>query len=208
MPKGIPISGINKGWFIKGRVSPNKGVSIVNSGSFIKGHIVPIEVRMKIRNIHKGRKLSEEHKKKIGLGSIGRKNKPISEITRKKMSISHIGLKMSYDQKIKMSNLMKGDKNRNWKGGTTNKNESIRKSLQSKLWKEECMSRDNYTCQKTGQRGGRLVVHHIYNFSQFPELRFDPNNGITFSLKSHLDFHRIYGKQNNNLGQIIEFLKN
>ena len=67
--------------------------------------------------------------------------------------------------------------------------------------------RDNFTCQKYDIRGGLLVAHHINNFSEFPELRFAIDNGITLSQKAHNDFHKIYGKINNTKEQLEEFLK-
>ncbi len=95
-----------------------------------------------------------------------------------------------------------------WKGGVTSDNEKYRKSLEIKLWRKSCMERDNFTCQKTGQRGGDLQVHHINNFSEFPELRTSIENGITLSKLSHKEFHKKYGYKNNTIKQINEFLSN
>lgn len=67
--------------------------------------------------------------------------------------------------------------------------------------------RDNYTCQATGQWGGRLVVHHINNFADFPELRMSISNGITLSDSSHREFHKKYGRRNNTREQLQEFLE-
>jgi len=96
----------------------------------------------------------------------------------------------------------------NWKGGINPINDTIRKSWNYKLWRKSCLERDNFTCQKTGQRGGELVVHHINNFAEFPELRFAIDNGITLSEKSHKEFHKIYGIKNNTLEQLQEYLNN
>lgn len=94
----------------------------------------------------------------------------------------------------------------NWKGGITPENTKVRESNHSRKWKKYCMKRDNWTCQKNGIRGGELVVHHIKNFSEFPELRFDVDNGITLSVGAHIEFHKIYGRTNNNLEQLEEFI--
>jgi len=101
-----------------------------------------------------------------------------------------------------------GEKSIAWRGGLTTINEKIRGSLEIKLWKKACMERDNFTDQKTGQRGGDLVVHHINNFADFPELRTSIENGITLSRKAHDEFHKIYGKKNNSREQLLEFLQN
>jgi hypothetical protein len=102
--------------------------------------------------------------------------------------------------------LLNGDKNPNWKGGITPINEKIRKSLEYKLWQDAVFARDGYTCQKYGIKGGNLNTHHILNFSQYPELRFAIDNGITLSEKAHREFHKIYGVRNNTREQLEEFL--
>ena len=117
-------------------------------------------------------------------------SKNISDKTREKLSLAH-----------------KGEKHWNWQGGITPENTHIRRSFKNKLWIKFCLKRDNYTCQKTKEKGGKLVVHHINNFAQNPELRFDYNNGITLSKKSHIEFHSKYGIKNNTYEQLEEFLK-
>ena len=101
-----------------------------------------------------------------------------------------------------------GEKNGFWKGGVTPEIIKLRTSTENDNWRNEVFIRDNYTCQKTGIRGGKLVVHHILNFSSYPDLRFDINNGITLSEKSHIDFHNKYGRINNTRKQLEEFLSN
>ena len=74
-----------------------------------------------------------------------------------------------------------------------------------RLWREAVFARDNWTCQKTKIRGDELIAHHIQNFSDFPELRFAIDNGITFSKEAHFEFHKIYGYKNNTKEQVDEF---
>lgn len=99
-----------------------------------------------------------------------------------------------------------GEKSHRWKGGITPINEQIRHTLEMKLWRKACFERDNFTCQKYGVRTGGLVVHHINNFADFPELRTSIENGITLSEKAHKEFHKIYGFKNNSMQQLEEFL--
>lgn len=99
-----------------------------------------------------------------------------------------------------------GEKHPNWKGGINPLNDTIRKSLEVKSWKRNCMERDNFICQKTGQQGGKLVIHHINNFSSFPELRTSLGNGVTLSVEAHKEFHSLYGQRNNNQEQLALFL--
>lgn len=93
-----------------------------------------------------------------------------------------------------------------WKDGVTPENNKIRSSIEYKQWSREVMKRDNFTCQKYGTKGGKLVAHHILNFSNHEDLRFDINNGITLSQKAHNEFHKKYDKKNNTREQLIEFL--
>ena len=100
-----------------------------------------------------------------------------------------------------------GPNHPNWIGGISSDVQKIRNSNQASFWKRCCLIRDNFTCQKTGKRGGRLQVHHINNFSEFPELRFVIDNGITLSREEHRNFHKKFGIKNNTLEQLIDFLK-
>jgi hypothetical protein len=49
----------------------------------------------------------------------------------------------------------------NWKGGITCLQAVLRNCAEYEQWREAVMKRDDYTCQVTGQRGGRLQVHHL-----------------------------------------------
>jgi len=93
-----------------------------------------------------------------------------------------------------------------WKGGITDENHKIRSSIEFRLWRKAVFERDNFTCQKTGIKGGYLVAHHINNFAEYPELRFAIDNGITLSKQTHYNFHKIYGIKNNTKEQLEEFL--
>ena len=79
-------------------------------------------------------------------------------------------------------------------------------------WRKNVFERDNYTCQCCGQHGGKLNAHHIKNFSDNEQLRYDVDNGITLcfnchSLKSKYGFHRLYGTKNNTKEQLDEYIK-
>jgi len=109
--------------------------------------------------------------------------------------------------KARLKLQQKGDKCWNWKGGITPEIIKIRNSTETVLWRKAVFERDNYTCQATGQWGGKLVVHHINNFADFPELRTSISNGITLSDVSHREFHKKYGRRNNTMEQLQEFIK-
>jgi len=92
--------------------------------------------------------------------------------------------------------------------GISSENKMQRNCADYALFRRMCFERDNFICQKTGISGGELEVHHINNFADFPELRFDVSNGITLSKQSHREFHKKYGKRNNTMKQLIGFLNN
>ena len=158
----------------------------------------------------KGLKHTEETKRKISKMATGRKRKPFSKEWRNKMSEAHKGKRrkpFTNDWKKRISDANVGNKHPNWQGGITPMNAKIRNSIESRLWREAVLARDNWTCQRTGDRGGILNAHHIQDFSTYPELRFAIDNGITLSKKAHIEFHKIYGKDNNNKEQMEEFLR-
>ena len=192
--------------------------------------------KRKIKKSLLGKKKSKTHRKNISTSHIGlkypnRKNKkPFTKKQRKNMSIAHSGeknymygkhhsnktkkklslifkdKKFPEERKIKMRGRT-GSKSSNWKGGITKKELLIRQSAEYKLFRENVFKRDNYTCRKYGTKGGYLHVHHILNFHSYPELRFDVDNGITLSKKAHKEFHDKYGRKNNTLEQLEEFIK-
>jgi 5-methylcytosine-specific restriction endonuclease McrA len=178
------------------------------------------ETKRKISNSHKGIRPNAETLKKMSLSRKGKgigntngfkkgqslnKGKVFSSSWRLNLSKSHLGKKPSLETRIKLSKT-RGEKHHSWRGGITKKSFAIRNSFEYKLWRNACFQRDNFTCQKTNISGGDLEVHHINNFSDFDNLRFDISNGITLSKKSHREFHNKYGYRNNTKEQIIDFL--
>ena len=205
MPTGIPKNGINKGWFkkgiyegygfkkgdvpwIKGKrgvIKPNsgsfkkgnipwhkntKGIKKPNSTSFKKGMIISKKIRKKMSKYHKGKKLSRETVKKI---IKGRK-----------------WYKPSEETKRKLSEVFRGEKNPNWKGGISFEPYSVD---WTETLKRAIRERDNYICQLCSQYGN--VVHHI----DYDKKNCNPDNLITLCRKCHT-------KTNNNRNYWINFL--
>lgn len=78
-----------------------------------------------------------------------------------------------------------GEKSNWWKGGITDKNKALRKSVKFKMWREAVFKRDDWTCQECKIRGGELHPDHIKPFSLFPDLRFELSNGRTLCATCH-----------------------
>lgn len=157
-----------------------------NQTSFKKGHKHSKEILEKMSIAKKGKRVSLKTEFKKGTTPW---NKGLK------------GIHLSPNTEFK-----KGSTPPNKGKGLGNENELQRHREEYKLWRKSCFERDNFTCQKYGTRGGRIIVHHINNFADFPELRLAIDNGITLSEKAHKEFHKIYGRKNNTREQLLEFL--
>jgi len=111
-------------------------------------------------------------------GTLGKSytHKPITDETRKKLSISHRGLK--YPSRT-------GEKSHLWRGGITPENEKQRRSSEYNNWRLCVFERDEYTCQDCHKIGGNIHAHHIEKFSDRIDLRFDIQNGVTLCTDCH-----------------------
>lgn len=131
----------------------------------------------------RGRRISDEHKRKISMAMKGKIPKNLSLINANK----------------------NGSNNPAWRGGLTSKNYRLRRSNKFKLWRESVYKRDDYTCQICSIRGSILNPHHLDSFGKYKEKRFDPQNGITLCATCHQAFHKLYGYQENNEKQFKEY---
>lgn len=127
-------------------------------------------------------------------------NTPHSAESKKLMSESHLGK-------------MRGKLSPHWKGGLTSLFDSIRKSFKYRQWISDVFSRDDFTCQKCFNRGGKLNAHHkkalsiiirennikIFEEAEICEELWNINNGITLCLDCHkkTDSYGFNFKKNN-----------
>lgn len=101
-----------------------------------------------------------------------------------------------------------GDKVWNWKGGVTPEDKRERLRFRREVQKK-VFERDDYTCNECGERGSSIQVHHIKAWSDFPELRFEPDNCQTLCMACHykitfsaeLPKDRVWGHNLNKLGE-------
>lgn len=151
--------------------------------------------------------ISEEGRARISAANKGKlagENNPMKNPeSRKKLSESLKGREITWADKISASKTgsvlseehkkniglggrgkRTGDKCNFWRGGVAKPNKLLRERADYKEWRNLVFIRDNYTCVLCGTKGG-IEAHHIKSFSQFPELRYDVNNGMTLCIECH-----------------------
>lgn len=72
-------------------------------------------------------------------------------------------------------------------------------------WRLFVFSRDDYTCQVCGERGGDLEAHHLESYAENVEARLDPENGVTLCVSCHRAFHKAKGFGGNTRSQYEEW---
>ena len=171
-------------------------------GNGNRGKKMSEEQKKKLSLANRGKRHSLETRIKIGKGHTGEKHylygKHMSENTKKKLSEGHKlkgiippsqkGVIQTYEQRVKKSGSNSAiwkEKNPNWKGGTTEKNATLRSSFEYKQWRSDVFKRDNWTCQTCRIRGNYLEAHHIKRWVNYPELRFVVDNGVTLCKQCH-----------------------
>ncbi len=101
------------------------------------------------------------------------------------------------------------ENNGNWKGGISQLTVVIRSCLKSRQWTSDIYTRDNYTCQECGTRGGNLNAHHIKEFNLILkenniktykeaimcEELWNLNNGITLCVSCHKKTFKFFGNK-------------
>jgi len=120
-----------------------------------------------------------------------RKGKHHTLKTKELLRNANLGKKQSLETIGKRAFQMRGEKNPlyrkmgelhpKWiKDRNLLKKEFGRRSSAYKNWKKQIEKRDNSKCRIDNQEcKGRIESHHIFNWIDYPELRFIINNGIT-----------------------------
>ncbi len=136
----------------------------------------------------KGKKVSEATRKKMCLAQKGH---IVSQAQRKKISDTLTGRKMPkyIRKKISEKHILNREKSHLWKGGINAVNDTIRKSVKYKLWREAVFKRDKYLCKKCNKKG-YIHAHHIKPFSKYKKLRFELKNGMTLCRECHKKIHK------------------
>lgn len=105
----------------------------------------------------------------------------------------------------------KGELSSSWKGGVSY-HRVERSTNEYREWRKSVFVRDLYTCQCCGEKNGngtyiRLEAHHIFDWINHKDKRYDVSNGTTLCQKCHILFHSLFGKKENTLSQYNEFIK-
>jgi len=154
-----------------------------SKGQFIKGHsnkhsdktkkkIAETCKKKGIGKWMKGRKLSEDTKTKQSINSarhwLGKKRGNASEETKRKMSESQKGHKVSEFTRERMSLIAKGKVGKEhpcWKEDKKSPlYKSIRRLYQYKQWRLNVFTRDNFTCIKCFKKGYVEADHYPKRF--------------------------------------------
>jgi len=174
-----------------------KRKSLIHSGSFKKGHGKLYKI-----NGMKGKKLSEETKIKISNSKKGKKQpwvKNLPQVFKKgykkseKAIANHrkvmIGRRLSEETKAKMRvSAGKGENSHRWIKDRSLLKKDRQKAYDTKYkyWMLEVKKRDNWKCKiLNSDCQGYLEAHHILNWKDYPELRYEINNGISLCRFHH-----------------------
>lgn len=109
----------------------------------------------------------------------------------------------------KVINKISGENNYRWiKDRTPEERKAIlaeRTCPEYKRWRKAVLKKDHNTCQCCHTKEG-LEAHHIFNWAEYPHLRFQASNGITLCKNCHVSFHKQFGLTNNNVDQIKSYI--
>jgi len=173
-----------------------KGQFVKGSSGFTGTHTE--EAKKKIR-IARARQGSNVWNKGTNLSST--KGKPRSEETKRKLKM----IMNSPKVRNRISKALRGENNPNWKGGVTPVAMRIRSHFKYRQWRSDVFTRDDFTCQLCGKRGGGILNadHFPKRFSAILEEYeiksiesaldceelWNVNNGRTLCLSCHKKFN-------------------
>ena len=137
----------------------------------------------------KGRKFTEEHKKKLSEAHLGKRHEAWNK-NRKMNDYPQCGYKnghksyLTENSKIKIGLAVR--KRYDIIGRKLHsRSYHIANSKEYKQWRISVFIRDNFTCQNCQIRGVYLEAHHIKSWAHYPELRYDVENGVTLCRGCH-----------------------
>jgi hypothetical protein len=108
-----------------------------------------------------------------------------SDSTKERMSIAKEGY-IPWNKGKKCPNVS-GDKHWKWISDRSKvKCNNLRNDPAYQVWVKSVKKRDDNKCKlKDENCSGYNIVHHIYGWAEYPELRYNINNGITLCQAHH-----------------------
>lgn len=156
-------------------------------GKWMKGRKLSAETKAKISKYQqenpnsgrfvKGMVMSEEVKEKIRIAQKGKMPKFIPD---------NLGVRRDQSFKDKRREYMLGNKCAWIEDRSKLKKRDERNDVAYQEWRKSVWSRDGFICRlRDVNCGGRIEAHHILSWRNFPELRYEINNGITLCHAHH-----------------------
>lgn len=161
------------------------------------------EVKNRVESLKKGYKLLSK--------TYEGKKKPIKiqcdlgHVYETTISVVNLGSKCPVCHKLYGN---RGETNPNYNPHLTDEERiENRDTLKNIKWREKVYERDNYTCQKCGEYGGRLNAHHLNGYHWDKKNRFNINNGVTLCVDCHKEYHLIFGAKNSTKNDYYRWVK-
>lgn len=120
---------------------------------------------------------------------------------------TNFGNNSYYCQKCAMKIKNSGENNPAWNPNKTEEERIVGRDYDEyNYFVKDVLARDNYTCQRCGQKNGDLTVHHLDGYNWCIDKRTEVTNGITLCNNCHKFFHSIFGHGNNTKEQFEEWM--
>jgi hypothetical protein len=100
----------------------------------------------------------------------------------------------------------KGRESPNWNSNLTEENRiSWGRNNEDKQWYRRIFEKFGYTCFISGKRNIPLSAHHLFQYSKYPDLRLNLDNGICIDRDLHYEFHKRYSYLDTSIENFCEF---
>lgn len=151
-------------------------------------------------------KLSSEERCNLAKHAVSFvKNRSFTKERKEKISKANTGKVRSLEVRKRNSAFKQGVPLDQWKEFSYNTDDPKRSKYKSERFCKKVYELANYTCDTCKSRGGKLHAHHLDNWGQFKEKRYELSNIVCLCLGCHRAFHKQFGTRNNIKEQYIAF---